>query len=175
MMSLQQTATEIRAVNLANEFNVFMPNDVSDDNKVKKIFALIRTEKSEAVEELRVGNNEEFVIELADVNIRILDFAGYSKFNTEIMDQAFPLLFDHLKFEDVELLAVILEDLEILIEDAKKYWFLNMSGVTFYLLGTVFKSLVALAEDLDVNLYDVIKLKNEKNKTRGKRHGNKKF
>lgn len=78
--SLRQTlsamANEIREVNLANGWAVFQPSEWDLTYKVPGILALIHSEVSEALEAFRKNDEENFLEELADVLIRVLDCAG---------------------------------------------------------------------------------------------------
>lgn len=73
---LDALAAEIRAVNIANGWNVVVSTDFSDTYKIPAVLALIHSEVSEALEAFRKGDEENFVEEIADVLIRTLDLAG---------------------------------------------------------------------------------------------------
>jgi len=66
-------ASEIREVNAANGWNVTQAEDWPDTYKVPGVLALMHSEVSEALEAFRHDDGENFVEELADVLIRVLD------------------------------------------------------------------------------------------------------
>lgn len=68
---------EILSINRANGWKVCQPNDWDENEyKIPTILALIHSEVSEALEAFRHGDKENFVEELADVYIRLLDCSG---------------------------------------------------------------------------------------------------
>ena len=69
-------AAEIIEINTANGWNCTTPAQWEDTYKVPAILALVHTEVSEAVEAFRHDDKENFIEELADVIIRVLDCAG---------------------------------------------------------------------------------------------------
>ncbi len=73
---LQLLSEEIRAINAANGWNVTQAEDWADTYKVPAILALIHSEVSEALEAFRKDDGENFMEELADVLIRVLDCVG---------------------------------------------------------------------------------------------------
>lgn len=73
---LQQLADEIREINRANGWNVTQASEWSDTYKVPAILALIHSEVSEALEAFRKDDGENFMEEMADVLIRVLDCVG---------------------------------------------------------------------------------------------------
>lgn len=75
-MNLNKLATEIIEINTANGWNCTKPEQWEDTYKVPAILALIHTEVSEAVEAFRHNDKENFIEELADVIIRVLDCSG---------------------------------------------------------------------------------------------------
>lgn len=72
-MTLQELAEEIRDINRANGWNTTKPEDWGQDYKVPGVLALIHSEASEALEAFRKDDGENFVEEMADVLIRVLD------------------------------------------------------------------------------------------------------
>lgn len=74
--TLSELATEIREINAANGWNVFSANQWELCYKVPAILALIHSEVSEALEAFRKNDAENFLEEMADVLIRVLDCAG---------------------------------------------------------------------------------------------------
>ncbi|MFP6764552.1 MAG: MazG nucleotide pyrophosphohydrolase domain-containing protein [Planctomycetaceae bacterium] len=74
--SLSALAAEIREINTSNGWNVLQAEEWEDDYKVPGILALIHSEVSEALEAFRAGDQENFVEEMADILIRVLDCAG---------------------------------------------------------------------------------------------------
>lgn len=68
-----QLAREIREINAANGWNVTEAVDWSDTYKVPAVLALITSEVSEALEAFREDDGENFVEEMADTLIRVLD------------------------------------------------------------------------------------------------------
>jgi len=72
-MELQELGYEIRAVNIANGWNVTQEVDWQDAYKVPAILALVTSEVSEALEAFRKNDRENFKEEMADVLIRVLD------------------------------------------------------------------------------------------------------
>lgn len=75
-MTLQELAVEIRDINRANGWNTTKTEEWSDTYKVPAILALIHSEASEALEAFRKDDGENFVEEMADVLIRVLDCVG---------------------------------------------------------------------------------------------------
>jgi NTP pyrophosphatase (non-canonical NTP hydrolase) len=73
---LGEMAQEIIAINTANGWNCLKPEQWKDTYKVPAILALIHSEASEALEAFRKDDKENFIEELADVVIRVLDCAG---------------------------------------------------------------------------------------------------
>ncbi len=88
-MSLNQLASDIRDVNRVNGWKPFEPCDWKDQHKIPAILALIHSEASEALEGFRVDDKENFVEELADIVIRVLDCAGgiHEDFESVIHDK----------------------------------------------------------------------------------------
>ena len=75
-MNMNELAAEIIEINTANGWNCTKPEQWADTYKVPAILALVHTEVSEAVEAFRHDDKENFIEELADVIIRVLDCAG---------------------------------------------------------------------------------------------------
>jgi NTP pyrophosphatase (non-canonical NTP hydrolase) len=64
---------EINEINRANGWEVIKPEEWTDPHKVPCLLALIHSEASEALEGFRHDDKENFIEELADVIIRVLD------------------------------------------------------------------------------------------------------
>ena len=75
-MSLDDLAINIREINRANGWNVLTDEDWKLDYKVPAIIALIHSEASESLEAFRRDDKENFVEEMADIVIRVLDCVG---------------------------------------------------------------------------------------------------
>ena len=74
--TLGQLGATIIEINTANGWNVIKPSDWADNvYKVPAVLALIHSEVSEALEAYRKDDAENFIEELADVLIRLLDCA----------------------------------------------------------------------------------------------------
>lgn len=73
---LMNLAREIREINAANGWNVTEAVDWSDTYKVPAVLALITSEVSEALEAFREDDGENFVEEMADTLIRVLDLVA---------------------------------------------------------------------------------------------------
>ena len=73
---LQRLSDDIREINRANGWNVTQASDWSDTYKVPAILALIHSEVSEALEAFRTDDEQNFMEEMADVLIRVLDCVG---------------------------------------------------------------------------------------------------
>lgn len=76
--STEQLAKETHAINVANGWNACKPSDwdITNEASVNKIaakIALMHSELSEALEALRKDKRENFVEEMADTYIRIID------------------------------------------------------------------------------------------------------
>lgn len=76
MSDLNKLAVEIIDINKANGWNCVKPEQWDDEYKIPAILALVHTEVSEAVEGFRNNDKENFIEELADVIIRVLDCSG---------------------------------------------------------------------------------------------------
>lgn len=74
--SLNDLAKEVNKINSANGWAVPVPGDWSQPYKVPTMLALIHTEVSEATEGFRENDKENFIEEMADVVIRVLDLTG---------------------------------------------------------------------------------------------------
>ena len=72
---LQSLGEQIRRINKANGWRVTKPEEWGDDYKIPGVLALIHSEVSEALEAFRKDDGENFVEELADILIRVLDLA----------------------------------------------------------------------------------------------------
>lgn len=75
-LSVDSLASEIRAINAANGWNVFHEGEWADTYKIPGILALVHSEVSEALEAFRKGDVENFLEEMADTVIRVLDCVG---------------------------------------------------------------------------------------------------
>lgn len=73
---LQDLAREIRDINRANGWNVFEEHQWSDMYKIPGVLALVHSEISEGLEAFRKDDKENFLEEMADGLIRILDCVG---------------------------------------------------------------------------------------------------
>ena len=74
---LDKLAKEIREVNKKNNWDIVYSNDWQESNhKIPAVLSLIHSEVSEGLEEFRKDNREEFLEEMADVVIRVLDCVG---------------------------------------------------------------------------------------------------
>jgi len=77
VMVLDELAAEIRSINRANGWNVTTAGDWNGNPyKVPAVLALIHSEVSEALEAYRKNDHENFMEEMADVLIRVLDCVG---------------------------------------------------------------------------------------------------
>ena len=74
--SMNELAVEIIEINSANGWNRTLPEQWDDQYKIPAILALVHTEVSEAVEAFRKNDKANFIEELADVIIRVLDCSG---------------------------------------------------------------------------------------------------
>lgn len=75
-MDLNALAEVIRSVNLQNGWNVLRKEEWKLDYKVPAIIALIHSEASEALEAFRKDDPDNFLEEMADIVIRVLDCVG---------------------------------------------------------------------------------------------------
>lgn len=75
-MELEILSDEIRRINKANGWNVFQLKEWGDPYKIPAIIALIHSEASEALEAFRGDDKDNFLEEMADVLIRVLDCVG---------------------------------------------------------------------------------------------------
>lgn len=73
---LNEMAKEVIAINTANGWNVLKPEQWEDTYKVPAILALIHSEASEALEGFRHNDKANFIEEMADIVIRVLDCTG---------------------------------------------------------------------------------------------------
>ena len=73
---LNQLGDEILAINKANGWNVTTPENWEDTYKIPAVLALITSETSEALEEFRNNDKDNFAEECADQIIRILDITA---------------------------------------------------------------------------------------------------
>jgi len=74
--SIDKIGELIVEVNKANGWNVSTPNSWREQYKIPAVIALIHSEVSEALEAYRADNQEEFLEELADVVIRVMDLTS---------------------------------------------------------------------------------------------------
>lgn len=84
---LDSMADEIRTVNRLNGWNVLEPEQWGETYKIPAILALIHSEVSEALEAFRKDEADNFLEEMADVVIRVLDCVGglTDEFNEIVM------------------------------------------------------------------------------------------
>lgn len=75
MSTLKELGQETYAINLANGWNVMLPEQWADMYKVPGVLALVHSEVSEALEAFRKDDKVNFAEELADVIIRVIDCA----------------------------------------------------------------------------------------------------
>ena len=76
-MTLDELAAEIRQINRDNGWNVTTAEDWnSSPYKFPAVIALIHSEASEALEAYRHNDRENFMEEMADIVIRVLDCIG---------------------------------------------------------------------------------------------------
>ena len=73
---LQLLSNEIREINRANGWNLTQGEDWANPYKVPAIIALVHSEASEALEAFRKNDKTNFIEEMADVLIRVLDCVG---------------------------------------------------------------------------------------------------
>lgn len=73
---LARLAKTVVEINRANGWNVLTPEVWEDPYRIPASLALLTSEVSEALEGFRMNDYENFVEELADVQIRLLDTAG---------------------------------------------------------------------------------------------------
>lgn len=73
---LGELAEEIRAINEANGWNVFQEELWGDPYRLPAILGLVHSEVSEALEAFRKDDRDNFLEEMADVLIRVLDCVG---------------------------------------------------------------------------------------------------
>lgn len=76
MTYLDNLAQHIRQINEANGWNITTPEDWDNPYKFPAIIALIHSESSEALEAFRKDDFDNFMEEMADVVIRVLDCVG---------------------------------------------------------------------------------------------------
>jgi NTP pyrophosphatase (non-canonical NTP hydrolase) len=76
MTMLNKLAEEVIAINTANGWNCLKPEQWEDTYKVPAILALIHSEASEALEGFRHNDKANFIEEMADIVIRVLDCTG---------------------------------------------------------------------------------------------------
>ena len=146
-----------------------------------EICNLIHSEIAEALEEYRSGKDvrtiyyvdgsgkpEGFPVELADIIIRILDYAEYEKYKifryvkdfkdeTICNQRAYPCSYDIILSLYIMNRALHLEGI-------------NPSDNLFM----CFSEVLRIADNYCINLYEAVRLKMDYNKTRPYRHGNKK-
>lgn len=85
-MSLDSIGAIVRAVNEGNGWSPVQSEEWSDKHRVPALLALLHSEVSEALEEFRVNDVDAFLVELADVQIRLLDIAcGFTNNFEEIV------------------------------------------------------------------------------------------
>ena len=74
--NMNDLAKEIIEINAANGWNRTIAEQWNDTYKIPAILALVHTEVSEAVEAFRHNDKENFIEEMADIIIRVLDCTG---------------------------------------------------------------------------------------------------
>lgn len=146
------------------------------ERDIAEIYALIHSELSEALEEYRSGKEmiyyvdgkpEGIAVELADAVIRILDYVAQREFYTGIV-----LYTEHIRVNDkkVSLPRLIVECHES-ITMARVYDEENRSPVGHF--TKVKANIREYLSDNGLDLYEIIRIKHEYNKTRPYRHGGK--
>ena len=75
-MDYSRLATEIREINTLNVWNATKPEEWEDKYKFPAVVALIHSKISEAWGAEFVGDRENYLEELADIAIRVLDCIG---------------------------------------------------------------------------------------------------
>lgn len=86
--ALNELGREIVDINRANGWDICTPGDWNDDTKIPCKLALIHSETSEALEAFRKDDRDNFIEELADTLIRILDTSSGLGFDIETVVRA---------------------------------------------------------------------------------------
>ena len=76
MKSLNDLALEIRQINRSNGWNLLESDEWHDPRKIPALLALIHSEVSEGLEGFRNRDRDNFLEEMADTLIRVLDLVG---------------------------------------------------------------------------------------------------
>lgn len=146
------------------------------ERKIDEIYALIHSELSEALEEYRSGKEmiyyvdgkpEGIAVELADAVIRILDYVAQREFFTGpemYMEQI------RITGEKLPLPRLLVECHES-ITMARVYDEENMNPMAHF--TKVKANIREYLSDNGLDLYEIIRIKHEYNKTRPYRHGGK--
>lgn len=74
-MNLNQLALDVRDVNVLNGWTIYNSADWAESLKLASGIALAHTELAEATEAIRNNDKQNFLEELADTLIRVLDLA----------------------------------------------------------------------------------------------------
>lgn len=170
MDDLNKLASEIRSINASNGWNIFMEKDADlNDYKVPAILALIHSEITEAVEALDCHQQEGIIEELADVEIRLLDYIGgydsvdfnlaVQQFQAENHEQAIPSIEDELLNHH----TIVSHMLEAYRKEGVPQ--IVYHAARLYTRNRMF------AECFTDKFDDVIAAKLDKNRGRGWRHG----
>lgn len=165
--NLDALAKEIRTVNAANGWNVTQPEEWADRYKFAAILALIHSELTEADRGWRDGDRANFLEELADVAIRVLDCVGCwesQDFDGVVRERMFP---GRRLLSPLEIQAIVSDALEAFRHDLRDL-FLDR-------LADVFVQVERLCKFHGGDLHAEIECKVAKNRERGHRHGGKKL
>lgn len=177
----QNLGQVILEINRQNGWNVTTPMCFAKPHKIGCIVALIQSELSEALEAARKGDRENFVEELADAKIRILDcLAGLGvRFPEDIGEWESDLPFvDPADWDAEYRVGSLLSKIGAKLHDSLQYWADGHARNPNRFAEALLECMIAIGElssGLDMDLEHAMNEKLEKNRHRGFRHGGKKF